>query len=252
MKHMLRMLAAAALAGGIMVAGEPGEVVSVDMRERPLAEVLEAVGKATGHRFEYAPGTVEGKKISFVKSGMPDDVLAAFGAALDVTQSIALVSGKDGARRLLPYKKSTRVAPKPATRSRRLTVEVVEGTVLLTGGQGSVTVRAGERSWVNSGALPAAPVPFDTASVAPWRVPEASAASTGLQASVPLPEVRFQLTGYTESGDPIIEYEMNGARFKLDFGTLDIPEEERRKIVIEDGELLLPFTLRFKIDKSNK
>lgn len=35
----------------------------------------------------------------------------------------------------------------------------------------------------------------------------------------------------------------------LDFGVLEAPELQRQKLVIENGELVLPLNLRFKIDK---
>ncbi|MEK7467794.1 MAG: hypothetical protein AAB074_10310 [Planctomycetota bacterium] len=252
MKKLLRFVAAVALTGGLMVAGEPGGVVRVDLRDASLAEALARIEKETGHKFEYAPGTVEGRKVTFVKSGTVAELLGAFATTLEVTQSITLVPGKGGAQKLLPFFKKPVANPRPVARSRRLAVDVVEGTVMLFGGQGSVAVRAGERSWVYSGSLPAAPVPCDVATVAQWRMPEAASASSGLQARVPLPEIRFQLLGYTETGEPIVEYEVNGTRCVLDFGTLDIPEEERRKIVIENGELVVPINVRVQIPKAGK
>ena len=252
MKTMLRFLAAAALTGGLMIAGEPGGLVRVDLRDAPLAEALARVEKETGHKFEYAPGSIDSRKVTFVKSGTVAEVLGAFATTLEVTQSITLVPGKDGAQRLLPFTKKVSTNARPVARGRRLSVDVVEGTVKLYGGQGSVAVRAGERSWVYSGSLPAAPVPFDAATVALWRIPDAASSSSGLQARIPLPEIRFQLLGYTESGDPIVEYEVNGTRCVLDFGTLDIPEEERRKIVIENGELVVPIKVRVQIPKAGK
>ncbi|KAF0246258.1 MAG: hypothetical protein FD180_889 [Planctomycetota bacterium] len=252
MKNMLRFVAAVALTGGLMVAGEPGGIVRVDLRDVPLAEALGRLEKETGRKFEYTPGTVESRRVDFVKSGTVAEVLAAFATTLEVTESITLVPGKDGAHKLLPFTRKPSTNPRPVARSRRLAVDVVEGTVMLFGGQGSVAVRAGERSWVYSGSLPAAPVPCDPATVALWRMPEALSASSGLQARVPLPEIRFQLLGYTESGQPIVEYEVNGARCVLDFGTLDIPEEERRKIVIENGELVVPINVRVQIPKAGK
>lgn len=248
MKTMLRLVAAAALAGGIMVAGEPGGRVSVDRRDRPLAEVLKDVEQATGRKFESTPAMLEGKTLTFVKNGTPEEVFLAFGVTLELTQSITLVPSKDGAWKLVPFTRKESTAPRLPSRGRRLSVDVVEGTVLLTGGQGNVTVRAGERSSVTSGGLPVPPAPIDVATIAPWRLPEAPAAA-GLDARIPLPEVRIRLLGYTDKGEPILEYECNGEKRVLDFGVLEAPELQRQKLVIENGELVLPLNLRFKIDK---
>lgn len=251
MKTMLRFVAAAALAGGLMVAGEPGGTVHVDLRDASLADALKEIEAKTGRRFECPPALLEGRKVTFVKTGTVDDVFNQFGTTLEIAQSITLVPGRDGAMRLIPFTKKEAKTSRPPTRGRRLSVEVVEGTVILAADPGRVTVRAGERSFVSSGALPAPPTPFDTATVAPWRFPEAPAAA-GIDARVALPEIHFRLLGYTDKGDPIVEYEVNGVKQTLDFGTLDIPESERKKIVIENGELLLPFTLRLKVDKGSK
>ncbi|MCC6737963.1 MAG: hypothetical protein IT452_02870 [Planctomycetia bacterium] len=246
MKPFLALLGAV-LTAGLMMAAEPGTKVSVDRRDAALADVIRDVETATGRKVEAAPAVVAGKTLTFVKSGTPDDVWAAFSVTLEAMCSITLVPGREGAWRLLPYDKVAAV-PRPPSRGRRLTVDVVEGAVLLTGGQGNVTVRAGERSWVTSGALPAPPVPVDAASVAPWRLPEAPAAA-GVDTRIPLPEVRIRLLGYTEKGDPILEYECNGERRTLDFGVLEAPEIGRQKLVIENGELVLPLNLRLKLDK---
>lgn len=246
MKPLLALLGAV-LAAGLMSAGEPGAKVSVDRRDAPLADVVRDVEAATGRKIEAAPAIVAGKSLTFVKSGTPDELFGAFGVTLEAMCSITLVPGRDGSWRLIPFRKAP-VTPRTTSRNRRLTVNVVEGAVLLTGGQGSVTVRAGERSWVTSGAIPVPPVPVDTATVAAWRLPEAPA-SAGLDARIPLPEVRVRLLGYTEKGDPILEYECNGERRTLDFGVLEAPELGRQKLVIENGELVLPLNLRIKLDK---
>lgn len=247
MKTMLRLLAVAALAGGIMIAGEPGATVRVEKRDRPLPEVLKDLERATGRKLEFDAAKVEGKTLTFVKSGTPEEVFLAFVTTLEKVHSITLVPSRDGAWKLLSYDRVVAKA-RPPSRGRRLSVDVAEGTVLLTGGQGSVTVRAGERSWVTSGAIPVPPVPVDTSTLAAWRLPEAPAAA-GIDARIPLPEFRIRLLGYTEKGDPILEYECNGEKRPLDFGVLESPEIGRQKIVMENGELVLPFNLRFKLDK---
>ena len=156
MKTMLRFVAAVALAGGFMVAGEPGGTVDVDLREASLAEALKKLEAETGRRFECPPALLEGRKINFVKRGSADEVCTQFGITLERTHSITLVPGKDGSLRLIPFTKQEAKTSRPPPRGRRLTVEVVEGTVALIGDRNSrVTVRAGERSWI-AGSLPAA------------------------------------------------------------------------------------------------
>jgi hypothetical protein len=76
--------------------------------------------------------------------------------------------------------------------------------------------------------MPVPPAPVDGATLAPWRFQDAQP-SGGLEASIPVPEARYTVKGYTPTGDPIVEYEVNGVK---------------KVVVVENGELIVPVPVK--------
>ena len=252
MKTLMKPLMVFALLGSAMLAEEPGNARRVELRDVPLADAIREVEAATGRKFEVPAGVAEGRKVTFVARGTPDEIVGAFGVTLEKTQELTLLPGQNGALRLHRFIPARPVAPRLAPRGRRLSVEVVEGSVALIGDRGRVTVKAGEKSFVASGSLPTEPIPFDASTVASWRFKDAAPSSAGLAAQIVLPDVKCRLVGYTDSGSPILEVEIAGSKQQLVFGEVETDGIGRSKFVVEGNEVVLPLNIRLKLDKGSK
>lgn len=247
MKKLLRSLAVLALAGGLMIAGEPGEPVKVELHDAPLADAIQRLSEATGRKIDASAVLLTGKTVNFVSRGTAEEVLAAFGATLEKSQSLTMIYDANGSIRVHGFRPAKLASQRPAPRGQRLSVDVAEGTVALIGDRGRVMVNAGERSSVEAGVVPAQPVSCDLAAVAPWRFLDA--APTGQDVRVSLPEIRLHLVGYTDDGKPIVEYEYAGERRATEFGTLESPDLGRHRLVVENGGLDLPINFHVTVDK---
>ncbi|MCE9583914.1 MAG: hypothetical protein K8T20_15635 [Planctomycetes bacterium] len=248
MNNILRIFAIGLLAGGLMLAGEPGKTLSVELRDKPLAEAVQQVEKETGRKIDALPALLAGKSVTFVSRGTAEEILAAFNTTLEKSQSLTMIRSENGSFRVHGFIPAKPASIRPASRGRRLSVDVIEGTVALVGDRGRVTVRSGERSFVAAGAVPAQPVPCDPSTVATWRFPDAPAAA-GIDASIPLPEIRWRFVGTTEDGKPIVEYEIVGDSRTTDLGTFEASTVARHRLVIENGVLDLPINFHFTVDK---
>jgi hypothetical protein len=253
MKPFAKIALALVLGAGLMRADEGGPV-TVHLNDVPLAEALKEIEKATGHRFVVTPAQVEGRRVTFVRRGTPEEILGAFSATLEQAHRLAIVGGGTE-HRLNEFNPAQAAHARPAPRGRKLSVTVVEGTVALVGDRGRVTVRAGEASSVFAGSLPASPVPRDTSTVAAWRFNDVSGAQ-GLEARIPLPELECRLVGWAPDGRPIVEYEIEGEKRTTIFGEFDTNGAERERLIIEgDGSgytLEIPLKLRLKLNRGSK
>lgn len=250
MRLFMRALLALTLAASLMTAGER-DAVRVEVRNGTLAEALKQVEAATGQAIDAPAGLLDGKTVTFVARGTPDELIAAFAVTLEKSNQLTLLPGENGALRLHRFIPATGGSARPAPRGRRLTVRVAEGAVALVGDRGRVTVRAGEMSSVSAGTLPTEPRAFDVAATAPWRLRDAPAPS-GMESTVALPPLRCRWLGDTPDGKAILEIEVEGVRQTLVFGDLEVAGIDRRRQIVEGQELELMLPVKLTLNRPSK
>ena len=87
--------------------------------------------------------------------------------------------------------------------------------------------------------------------MAAWRFKETTL-SGGLEARIPLSAVKLRIVGWTEDGRAIVEYEVEGTRQQSGPMEMDLAGIDRNKAVIEGNELVLPLSIRIRLDKGEK
>lgn len=93
--RLLRAVAGAGLAGTMVLASAAEPAVFIDLKDTPLAQAAEFVGRITQHRIMLGPGAAGRITMSTPRALTYDEVLVAFDAELKRNGMVAIKRGRE-------------------------------------------------------------------------------------------------------------------------------------------------------------